>query len=85
MVLSNIGENLALLNNGSNGHSVPATVPGPELVRLTRQRLNLGPYPYQLNVGNRCTDRRSHRSRPTVGAKAMRSTSPLVCVHMWWR
>jgi Phage integrase family len=32
--------------------------------------------------GNRCIDRRSRRSRPTVGAKAMRSTSPLVCVHM---
>jgi hypothetical protein len=28
MILSNIGENLALLNNGSNGDSVPATVPG---------------------------------------------------------
>jgi hypothetical protein len=27
IVLSHIGENLALLNNGSNGHSVPATVP----------------------------------------------------------
>jgi hypothetical protein len=82
MVPSNIGENLALLNNGSNGDSVPATVPGSELVRLTRQRLRLGPYPYQLNAGNRCTDRRSRRSRPTVGAKVMRSTSTLVCVHM---
>jgi hypothetical protein len=49
MVLSNLGENLALLNNGSNGDSVPATVPGSELVRLTRQRLNLGPHPYQSN------------------------------------
>jgi hypothetical protein len=39
--LSNIGENLALLNNGSNGDSVPATVPGSELVGLTRQRLKL--------------------------------------------
>jgi hypothetical protein len=82
MVLSNIGENLALLNNGSNGDSVPATVPGSELVRLTRQRLSLGPYPHQLNAGNRCTDRRSRRSRATVGAKVMRSTSPLVCVLM---
>ena len=27
MVPSNIGENLALLNNGSNGNSVPGTVP----------------------------------------------------------
>jgi type 1 fimbria pilin len=27
MILSNISENLALLNNGSNGHSVSATVP----------------------------------------------------------
>jgi hypothetical protein len=43
MILCNINENLALLNNASNGDSVPATVPGPELVRLTRQRLNLGP------------------------------------------
>jgi hypothetical protein len=28
VILSNIGENLTLLNNGSNGDSVPATVPG---------------------------------------------------------
>jgi hypothetical protein len=28
MILSNIGENLALLNNGGNDDSVPATVPG---------------------------------------------------------
>jgi hypothetical protein len=35
MVPSNIGEKLALLNNGSNGDSVPATVPGSELIRLT--------------------------------------------------
>jgi hypothetical protein len=41
MVPSNIGENLALLNNGGNGDSVPATVPGSELGRLTRQRLKL--------------------------------------------
>jgi hypothetical protein len=41
MILSNIGENTALLNNGSNGDSVPATVPGSELVRLTCQRLKL--------------------------------------------
>jgi hypothetical protein len=27
LMLSNIGENLALLNNGSNGHSVSETVP----------------------------------------------------------
>jgi hypothetical protein len=27
MILSHIGEHLALLNNGSNGDSVPATVP----------------------------------------------------------
>jgi hypothetical protein len=32
MVLSNIDEHPALLNNGSNGDSVPATVPGSELV-----------------------------------------------------
>jgi hypothetical protein len=36
MIPPNIGENLALLNNGSNGDSVPATVPGSELFRLTR-------------------------------------------------
>jgi hypothetical protein len=30
MILSNIGENLALLNNGSNGDSVPAAVPEQE-------------------------------------------------------
>jgi hypothetical protein len=27
MISPNIGENLALLNNGGNGDSVPATVP----------------------------------------------------------
>jgi hypothetical protein len=32
MVPPNIGENLTLLNNGSNGDSVPATVPELELV-----------------------------------------------------
>jgi hypothetical protein len=37
----NIGENLTLLDNGSNGDSVPATVPASELGRLTRQRLKL--------------------------------------------
>jgi hypothetical protein len=47
MVPSNMGENLTLINNGSNGDSVPATVPGSGPVRLTRQRLNLGPHPYQ--------------------------------------
>jgi hypothetical protein len=36
MILSDIGENLTLQNNGSNGDSVPATVPGSEVVRLTR-------------------------------------------------
>jgi hypothetical protein len=41
MIPPNIGENLALLNNGSNGDSAPATVPGSELVGLTRQRLKL--------------------------------------------
>jgi hypothetical protein len=41
MILPNIGDNLALLNNGSNGDSVPAPVPGSELVQLTLQRLNL--------------------------------------------
>jgi hypothetical protein len=35
MVLPNIGDNLTLLNNGSNGDSVPATVPGSELIQLT--------------------------------------------------
>jgi hypothetical protein len=29
MILPNIGENPALLNNGSNGDSVPATMPDP--------------------------------------------------------
>jgi hypothetical protein len=38
------------------------------------------PHPYQLNAGNRCADRHSCRSRPTVGAQGMRSISPLVCV-----
>ena len=31
LILCNIGDNLALFNNGSNGDSVPATVPGSEL------------------------------------------------------
>src|SRR4029450_4030620 len=44
------------------------------------QDLNLGPHPYQLNAGNRCAHRRFPRSCPTVGAKGMRSISPLVCV-----
>jgi hypothetical protein len=30
MILANIDENLTLLNNGSNGDSVPATVPTAE-------------------------------------------------------
>jgi hypothetical protein len=38
MILSNIGDNLVLLDNGSNGDSVPAIVPGAELGRPTRQR-----------------------------------------------
>jgi hypothetical protein len=38
MTLLNIGENLALLSNGSNSDSVPATVPESELIRPTRQR-----------------------------------------------
>jgi hypothetical protein len=66
MLLSSIGENLALLNNGGNGDSVPATVPGSELVRLMRQQLNLEPLPCRQTAGNRCATRRSPRSRPTV-------------------
>jgi hypothetical protein len=31
MIVSNISENLTLLNNGSNGDSVPVTVLGSEL------------------------------------------------------
>lgn len=31
MIPPNIGENLALLNNGGNGDSMPATVPAPEI------------------------------------------------------
>ena len=38
------------------------------------QDLNLGPHPYQQTAGNRCADRRSRRSPPTVGAKVMWST-----------
>jgi hypothetical protein len=49
MILPNIGKNLSLDNNGSNGDSVPATVPGSELVGLTCQRLNLGRHPHQLS------------------------------------
>jgi hypothetical protein len=45
------------------------------------QDLNLGPHPYQLNAGNRCADRPFPSSLATVGAKGMRSISPLVCVH----
>jgi hypothetical protein len=44
------------------------------------QDLNLGPHPYQLNAGNRCADARFPRSRPTVGAKVMRSIGAMVCV-----
>jgi hypothetical protein len=40
MILSTISENSTLLNNGSNGDSVPATVPGTAVIRLTRQRLS---------------------------------------------
>jgi hypothetical protein len=43
--------------------------------------LNLGPHPYQRNAGNRCAKRRFPSSRPTVGAKVMRSIGALVCVH----
>jgi hypothetical protein len=46
VILASIGENLTLLNNGGNGDSVPATVPGPELVRLTREWLHLRPHPF---------------------------------------
>ena len=35
MILSNIGENLTLLNKDSNGHSVPATVPGKSHTSMT--------------------------------------------------
>jgi hypothetical protein len=44
------------------------------------QDLNLGPHPYQLNAGNRCANRRSRRSRPTVDANVMRSIGVQVCV-----
>jgi len=40
MILFNIDENLTLIHNDSNGHSVPGTVPRSELVRLRRQRFN---------------------------------------------
>ena len=45
MILSDISENLGLTDIGNNGDSVPATVPGSVLIRLMRQRLNLGTYP----------------------------------------
>jgi hypothetical protein len=51
----NIGENLALLNNGSNGDSVPRTVPGSELVRLMRQRLNSTLTPDSRCLGGVCS------------------------------
>jgi hypothetical protein len=47
------------------------------------QDLNLGPHPYQLNAGNRCANRPFPRSRPTVGAKGLRSISTMVCVLLW--
>jgi hypothetical protein len=55
MSLSNIGDTVALLNNGSNSDSVPATVPGSELVRQTRQRLNLGSHPQQSGAHRNAT------------------------------
>jgi hypothetical protein len=42
--------------------------------------LNQRPHPYQLNAGNRCADRHSRRSPPTVRVKGMRSIGALVCV-----
>src|SRR5215203_3073854 len=45
--------------------------------------LNQRPH-HQLNAGNRCADSRFARLRPTVGAKGMRSISPLVCVLLPW-
>jgi hypothetical protein len=42
--------------------------------------LNLRPHPYQLNAGNRCADRRFRSSRPTVGARVMRSIGAMVRV-----
>jgi hypothetical protein len=67
MSLSNIGDTVALLNNGNNGDSVPATVPGSELVRLTRQRLKLGPHPQQIRRSPQCNQRFAGRSRPSGG------------------
>jgi hypothetical protein len=41
------------------------------------QDLNLGPHPYQQNTGNRCAERYSRRSRPTVEARVMCSLGAL--------
>jgi hypothetical protein len=53
--MPNVGENLALLSDGSNSDSVPATVSGSELVRLTRQRLNMGSHPQQSGAHRNAT------------------------------
>jgi hypothetical protein len=37
LIIANIGANMALLDDGSNGDSVPATVPESSLVRLRDQ------------------------------------------------
>ena len=43
------------------------------------QDFNLGPHPYQQNVGNRCAKRRSRRSRSTVEAEVMCSRGVQLC------
>jgi hypothetical protein len=42
--------------------------------------LNRRPHPYHGTTGNRCAERRSRRSRPTVGVEVIGSLSPKLCV-----
>ena len=65
MIPSNIDKNLTLLDNGSNGDSVPATVPGSELAQLTRQRLNTGHLPIGIARSPQCNPA-FRGSAPTV-------------------
>ena len=47
--------------------------PGQDGVWWAREELNLRPLPCQQNPGNRCANRRSPRSDPTVDAEGKRS------------
>jgi hypothetical protein len=68
MILSNIGENLTLLNNGSNGDSVPATVPAPGASLHSTDQTQLGGLAHDRAIEARSVGwSRAHRAVPGEG------------------